>query len=175
MIRALFLLLFSCEVCAQEPDTAMSFRFRDVRVSDLIQVTYTDILQKSFVLDNTLTHATDSITLDLSRITAQQFDKQLRLLLDNMGYQVQDVDGIAFFSKKKEGAAESADAFVYRPVHRSVTYLSDLVGAVFNRNAFSTQRGTALPDGAGFGYPQDSGINALSMTNKQDADVPTGH
>jgi type II secretory pathway component GspD/PulD (secretin) len=163
-----FLVLFSYVVHAQE--NLISFRFRDVRVSDLIQVIYSDIFNRSYVLDNSITHSTDTITLDLSRITSAQFDYQLRFLLDDMGYKVTDSNGILFFSKRREGE-NNLVSFVYRPVYRSVSYLTDLSGIFFNRDSFSVQRGVKLPDGAVFNSGMDTRTNAFSMIDKNDADV----
>ncbi|MDR1350621.1 MAG: hypothetical protein LBJ59_07600 [Zoogloeaceae bacterium] len=169
MIRFICCLLFSCSVYAQQEDL-ISFRFRDVRVSDLIQVVYTDILNRPYVLDPAVAHSTDSITLDLPRITSAQFDHQLRLLLDSMNYQIMDVSGIAFFSKKKEGE-ELLTPFVYRPLYRSVSYLTDLTSTIFKRNNFTTQRSVQLPEGAVFNNGIDTGTNAFSMISKEDTDV----
>jgi type II secretory pathway component GspD/PulD (secretin) len=87
-----------------------------------------------------------------------------------MGYQVRDVGGIAFFSKRGAVEGELQEIFVYRPVYRSVSYLVDLSGSVFRRDSFVTQRVISQESGSFF-EGRDTGTNAFSMISKSDADV----
>lgn len=187
MRRFLVLLLFSCSAFA----APVSFQLNDVRLVDFVRLVYSDVLQKSYMLDSEVLNNQDLITLHLRGVEPAEVERKLDALLRARGFGVVSGGGVAVVGKLQE-ANEEKHVLVYRPSYRSVSYLLDLVASLFPQGSFSGQRGIAQqpmpvtpPQGVAPGQVQaqgrdprqqqapvsDSGNSAFSRLDKSDQDA----
>lgn len=185
MKRFILLLLFSCSAFA----APVSFQLNDVRLVDFVRLVYSDVLQKSYMLDSEVLTNQDVITLHLRGVEPAEVERKLDALLRARGFGVVSGGGVAVVGKLQEENAEK-HVLVYRPSYRSVSYLLDLVASLFPQGSFSGQRGIAqqpmtaqVPQAAAPGQVQgrdmrqqqapvsDSGQSAFSRLDKSDQDA----
>lgn len=152
MIKALFVsaVLFShtAVTVAASASAPVKLDFQAVHVSQVVGLVYMEAVTAPYVIDPALM-ADDrlvSFRFDTSRGDLMVF---WRVFLDSLGYSVAVRAGTHFiFPKPKAG--EEAHAVtkltVYRPKHRSVRYLVDLLSGVFPPSGFVVQR--AVPSGS---------------------------
>lgn len=116
--------------------------FQAVNVSQVVGLVYVDAMPAPFVIAPEV--------LDDKRLVSFRFNSTdgdlfafWRSFLDSLGYSVAIRAGVHFIGPKAKSvdAVEAKDLFVYRPRHRSVRYLVDLLAPVFSPTAFSVQRG----------------------------------
>lgn len=125
---------------AQAADT-VTLQLQEVRLADLFKVVYGEWLQRNYILDSTLLTARDTYTIELRKLTPEQAESQVEEVARAAGFKISRQNGTVFVSKRKADAEPPAEQlFFYRPRHRSVAYIFDLVAAVFPPNAFTSQR-----------------------------------
>lgn len=130
------------------PADEAKFDFRAVPVSQIIGLVYGQALTVPYVVDPAV--------LSDERMVSFRFDSQhgdfrrfWASFLDSLGFAVQTRGGVDFVAVKVSPKATEAarDILVYRPKHRSVGYLVDLLGPLFSPGAFAAQRMVAPPVG----------------------------
>lgn len=181
----LFLLICSGAVSA----TPVTLSFNEVRLIDLVRVLYSDIVPRSFVIDGSALGNNDVVTLNLRMVERGSVEARVRELLTASGLSVVDSGSLVRISKKIE-ADELPGVLVYRPRHRSVQYLLDLVQGFFP-SGFGGQRQISQqsfkphdvqPVGQaakkadqrqqiGQAAPRDTGTNAYSFIDRNDQDA----
>lgn len=151
-----------------KPD--VSFNFQAVNVAQVVGLVYMDALKVPFVVAPEV--------LKDERVVSFRFDPERgdfrqfwRAFLDSLGLAVETRNGVDFVGLKKPlvEVVEPTDFFVYRPLHRSVRYLVDVLGPAFSPGAFSVQRAVkpALDDKVPSNPPPRSASAAISV----DSDV----
>lgn len=143
MMRAALLSLFLASSSVwSAPLAPVKLDFQAVNVSHVVGLVYVDAMPAPFVIAPEL--------LEDKRLVSFRFDSSdgdlfvfWRSFLDSLGYAVVVRSGVHFIGPKVKPveAVDSKDLFVYRPRHRSVRYLVDLLAPVFPSTAFSVQRG----------------------------------
>lgn len=172
----------------------VTLQLQEVRLAELFKVVYGEWLQRNYVLDATLLTARDTYSVELRKLTPEQAEKQIEEVARAAGFKITRQDGTTFVSKRKvEPEPQGDQLFFYRPRHRSVSYILDLVAALYPANAFTSQRrvsNTATPASSpapstptgntGTGnnngsthtnqQTQDSGSSAYSLIDKREQD-----
>ncbi|MDD3482997.1 type II secretion system protein GspD [Azovibrio restrictus] len=153
--------------------TSVSFRLNQVKLSEFTRLVLSDILRKSFVIDQALNESKIAVTLDLNDLTPAQVDDVLKNLLDQHGYGYQDIGGVRHIRPK----AVISKTLVYRPSNRSVQYLMDLAGPFFQPQGFANFRAIRQDsqdkqqDGQDKQQGQETGTNALSLIDRTQRDT----
>lgn len=156
------------------PVDQAKYDFRAVSVASVVGLLYTDGFKSPYVLDPAV--------LKDERLVSFRFDSakgDLRLFwrsfLDSLGYSVSQRGGVDFIAAKKDEGVEADDQlFVYRPMHRSVAYLVDLLQAGFKAGSFGIQR-AVKPASASEKVPSDAPVGSAAATINVDADVVMFH
>lgn len=187
MIRFLVLFCFSLPVLA----APVSFQMNNVRLVDFVRLVYSEVLQKSYVLDSEFVKNEDVVTLHLRNVEPQEVERKLDALLKARGFSSIGAGAIQIVGKPFH-ETEEKHVVVYRPSYRSVSYLLELVQSLFPQGAFSGQRGIqqinpqlASAHGVAAGAPvaqsqnvqpqqmpvSDPGTSAYSRLDKADQDI----
>lgn len=196
MIRFLVLLCFAWSVHA----APTSLDLQRVTLADFCRLVFSEVLEKSYVLDVPLVSDQQYFSVTLRNLTPGQLEREARRVLDLRGYKVEEGGGVLVVSQRvKEQEPESSkELFIYRPAFRSVSYLLSLAETMFKPGSFVGRRqnsgvnfnqlsGGINPGGAGMvpgampGYGQpmaltgavDQGLNANTNT-EQDVIVFNG-
>lgn len=147
----------------------VSFSLYDVALPDLVRVVVDDVAGASVVVASDVVEDRKPLNFVVRNVSADQAVKQLSHVVQARGYELIKLDGV--FHLRKASEVEE-DFFVYLPLYRSVSYLSDLVGGVMPRQAVASQR--ALPQQLGQGVQAqglDTGTNVNSLMDKADKDA----
>jgi type II secretory pathway component GspD/PulD (secretin) len=158
------------------------------RVDQLATLVFGEILGLNFVMDPALSKNQDLVRvhLDLPTKDTSQAKSALVAVVESAGVRVQEKGGIYFLSMAKPEQIQEDDGFIYLPKYRQVTYLVDLVSALFKPGSFALRRGvsssqqlgstgsnnfTSAPGAIGstgiLTKPVDNGTNAFSQLDKQ--------
>jgi type II secretory pathway component GspD/PulD (secretin) len=169
-----------------------SLVFTSVKLNEFTRLVVSEVMQRGYVFSVDFAADQQLVSVDLRNTRKDAAEKLLRDLLDEHGYTV--IDRVGFLKVVKRDAKEDkpedvSPVFFYRPKFRSVSYITDLVGMLFDKGRFSFQRGiksAAAPiptpqpgqkqpqQGKGSG-PLDSGTSAQSLIDKdQDAFIFEG-
>ena len=155
MIRFVLLLVWSVW-SASVLAAGVNLDLQKVSLPDFLRVVYGELLRKSFVLDASVVSDQDSFTLVLRDIELTRLEIEARRVLELRGYRVESAGGVDVIRKGIE-SAEDDEIVVYRPAHRSVSYLTALVESLFKPGAFASRRGTA-----NMTFNQVSGVSSFS-------------
>ncbi|MBC5049078.1 MULTISPECIES: type II secretion system protein GspD [Klebsiella] len=143
--------------------TNLDFSITDASMTDTINLIYTDVLKRPFMLDPAIAEKGQKITFYFTK--EQDFEKTFKQYLNNLGYEVIRKSGVDYIrvAPEKIKSAPKQYVYVYRPFNRTVAYLSDIISSSFQAN-FST----ASPIGDGSMSPgsvnPDSGAQFLSRS-----------
>ena len=142
LIRCLVLASACFAGSAMAADSAPArFDFQSVGVSQVIGLVYMDAFKSPYVIAPEVLQDARLVSF---RFDAASGDLRVfwRSFLDALGYVVTVRGGVEFIASKPQHVdkAESTKLFVYRPKHRSVRYLVDLLSGVFPPASFAVQR-----------------------------------
>lgn len=126
VICSVSLLLFSSGAISK--DETVSLNLDKIGLVDLVKIVYGDAMQNGYVLDSELIKHPQQYTLDLKYLTNQDLKALADKLLNEQGFQVDNEK--KFFRIKKAGQGTD-QPFYYRPKHRSVNYLTEILQGVF--------------------------------------------
>ena len=147
----------------------LKFDLREVSVSQVVQLIYSEAISTPYVLDPEVLGDTRPVSF---RYHHGQGDPKafLNAFLESLGYEVELRSGADFVRKRKAGsvAQDIPQSYLYRPQYRDVAYLARMLAPLFG-GSFSVNRsvrasGRSMPEGR---VPIDS---AAAMID-QDADV----
>jgi general secretion pathway protein D len=168
--------LVSSLACAAPvaPVNDAQLNFQAVNVASLFGLVYMEVLKTPYVLDPAV--------LKDERVVSMRFDTAKgdlrafwRTFLDSLGYGITQRGGVDFIGPKKVDAVELDDElFVYRPMHRSVGYLVDLLQAGFKPGSFGIQR-AVKPVASGEKVPSDAPVGSAAAAINVDSDVVFFH
>jgi type II secretory pathway component GspD/PulD (secretin) len=183
MIRFLLVVLFCFffDHFAFSAPAKLNMQLDQVKLVELVRVLYTDILKRPYVLDTDVLNLPDSVTVDMRNTKPEILERLVLDLLSKRDFSVVEQGGVTFISKR---AKPEFEPFAYRPSHRSVSYLLDVLQPLFPAGAFSGQRAIPNPmnqpsavaknpamSGAGSFEGQDQGLTATSFIDRSDKDV----
>lgn len=120
-----------------------SMSLQGIKVVELSRLVFSEILHRNYYLDADFVALPDEVTLDVRGLSKDQALSLLMLMIGRLGYAVEDVDGVAVFSKKKVEAPE-LDLFAYRLRYRSLSYVEGLLAPLFDRSRFGSRTGAVV-------------------------------
>lgn len=149
----------------------VSVDLQNVRLRDLVQVVYADVLSKNFVVDNELLSDESRLTLKLSNVDGSVVEREVLSVLRSRGYSLDP--GAVVRVYKSSRSSELPDLFVYRPSFRSSQYLIDLSSSFVDPKGFTVRRSSTLlsdvsSKSSSVVSMPESGVNSLAS---KDADV----
>lgn len=167
----MFFLVIALVLCGQAfgKDQPVSFNFRAIAVSEVVQLIFGQALKVPFVLDPA---ALSDMRPVAFRYSSADGDLQVfvKHFLSSLGYSIEQRGNVQFITKRPEEqmAKQDDEVFLYRPKYRSVSYLSRTLAPLF-QGRFAANRGVASsgavsPQGA---VPDTSAAALID----QDADV----
>jgi type II secretory pathway component GspD/PulD (secretin) len=106
-----------------------AFDLSRVRVAELVQVVYRDVLKRPYLIDAEVLKDDREISLRFQ--FSKHLDADAADLLESLGLLVVKRNGLSVVSIKKSEAEAPNDVFVYRPRYRDASYLAELVGPLF--------------------------------------------
>jgi general secretion pathway protein D len=148
--------------------------FRSVNVAEVIGLVYMEAIKVPYVLAPEILRDERMVSF---RFDAAQGDMRVfwNGFLESLGYSVVQRSGVDFIGPKKEQVVEVEDElFVYRPMHRPVSYFVDLLQSGFKPGSFGIQRSVS-PSTAGEKVPSDAPLGSAAATVNVDADVLLFH
>jgi general secretion pathway protein D len=177
MKKLLAAVLLSSSICFASPSDSSSgakFDFRSVNVSSVVGLVYMDALKTPYVIEPDV--------LKDERLVSFRFDSQKgdlrafwRSFLDSLGYSITQRGGVDFIGLKKLDVLQDEDnLFVYRPMHRPVSYLVDLLQAGFKPGSFGIQR-VVKPVSLSEKVPTDAPEGSAAASINVDSDVVFFH
>lgn len=136
--------LIACFLASVSPlaaavDTRSSYQLQKVPLVDLVRLVFSDVLGKSYILDPDFLKNEEVVTLHVRNLAPADVERVLRSLIEARGFAFVDRAGVVHVGKRIEIEADKR-LLIYRPQFRSVSYLLDLVGVLFPRGAFTSQR-----------------------------------
>lgn len=123
-----FLLLFFCRLAFADP---VSVKLEEVRLIELFRLVHSEILRKSFVIDNDALMLGDLLTVDWTG-EPRQIDRELKELLAVKGFSIIERNGVRAVVKTPDVEKIADSVVIYRPKFRSVSYLTD-IGSIYGR------------------------------------------
>lgn len=125
----LVLALFASTVFAGDE---VSVELNAVRLVDLVRVVYGDVLKRSFIVDKEIAESPDTVSLSLKRIRPADLEKQVAAIAERRGFRMRNSAGVTVVEKTP---VSDEEIVVYRPRHRSASYLAEVVqGVTFARS-----------------------------------------
>lgn len=184
MIRLIFAFIFYfilLDHCVLAAPAKLNMQLDQVKLVELVRVLYTDLLKRPYVLDSDVLNLSDSVTVDMRNTKPEILERLVLDLLSKRDLVPVEQGGVTLISKR---VVPDFEPFAYRPNHRSVSYLLDVLQPLFPAGAFSGQRGIqnpmnqpavaannpALP-GSGSSANEGSGITGASFVDRTDKDV----
>lgn len=149
MIPALVKIIFITVVLMLYPmwtfAAPVTVSLREVRLPDLAQVIYGDMLQRSYVFDSEVVHSQNDLSINWQRISKQQADDLTRVIFKEQGYELEELGKVLRIRKAKK---IDEDLLIYSVKHRSAKYLADMIAKVAGKEQLGT-RGMQAPQGQG--------------------------
>ena len=145
------LMASSCQVYSTEKP--VSFNFRAVAVSEVVQLIYGQALRVPFVLDPDALTDMRPVAFRYSTVDGD-LHVFVKHFLTSLGYTVEQRGNVHFIKKRQEEeVSKPADEiFLYTPKFRSVSYLSRTLAPLFQgrftNNRSVASAGATIPDGA---------------------------
>lgn len=176
LLLLLFVLRFGFAAAAPAVDDSKSVKldFQAVQVAQVVGLVYMEALKSPYVLDPAILRddRVVSFRFDASKGDLRTF---WRSFLDSLGYVVVQRSGVDFLGPKKDEVIDpEQELFVYRPMHRSVAYLVDLLQAGFKPGAFGIQR-AVKPASVGEKVPTDAPAGSAAAAVNVESDVLLFH
>lgn len=137
--------LLACFVALTVEAQPVSLSLDEVPLADLVKLVYTEVVPRPFVLSTAVLQARRPVSLSLRGEKPEVLIAQLTRLLNDNGFTVQDVAGVAWIGATKPAEDE---ILVYRPRHRSARYLADVVQSVTAARVIGAAREENSKDGA---------------------------
>lgn len=177
MKNLFYVLLFSVGLATAAPQSteqSVKLDFQAVNVASLVGLVYMEALKAPYVLEPALLRDERVVSL---RFDAAKGDLRTfwRNFLDTLGYAVTQRGGVDFLGPKKPDSVDADDElFVYRPMHRPVAYLVDLLQVGFKPGSFGIQR-AVQPATPGEKVPTDAPHGSAAAFINVDTDVVFFH
>lgn len=108
-------------------DDRVSLVLSDVRLVDLVRVTYGELAREPFILAHEVLESQERFTVDLRQVSQASAVASVVNLVKSAGLEVARRNGVVWIGKATEAGDE---VVVYRPRHRSTRYLADVVQSV---------------------------------------------
>lgn len=166
MIRFLLLCLMSFSVVAAEKPAPYQFELSGVPISQVAQIFYADAFRKPYILSPEVLEDVRPVSLRVHG-TAVQVRADFVRLLEAFGYAVTQRNGVEHVMPKKQPTPPPGEYFLYRPLYRDVSYLSETLSPLF-QGKFSVDRGISVPGSTPM-TGQAAGGSAASLLSR-DAD-----
>lgn len=170
-----FLLVMSSAFAANDSvNQKPALDFRSVNVAQVIGLVYMEAIKVPYVLSPEILRDERMVSF---RFDAANGDMRVfwKGFLDSLGYSIVQRSGVDFIGPKKVDVVESEDElFVYRPMHRPVSYFVDLLQSGFKPGAFGMQR-TVRPVSPNEKVPSDAPPGSAAAAVNVDADVLLFH
>ncbi|HTH61271.1 MAG TPA: type II secretory pathway protein [Paraburkholderia sp.] len=156
-----------------------AFDLRFASVGQVVDLVYADALHVPHVISDDV--------LEDRRLVSFQFDSSkgdlrsfVLAFLDSLGFEVVTRDGVDFVGKKGVDPVkpDALEPFVYRPKHRSASYLAKLVQPLFSRVSVASDSGSAsgAVQGAGGGAALPSvGASGMSAGSVGSGSMAAGY
>ena len=147
-----------------------SLDFRSVNVAQVIGLVYMEAIKVPYVLSPEILRDERMVSF---RFDAANGDMRVfwKGFLDSLGYSIVQRSGVDFIGPKKVDQVEVDDElFVYRPMHRPVSYFVDLLQAGFKPGAFGIQR-SVRPTSPSEKVPTDAPAGSAAASVNVEADV----
>lgn len=144
----------------------ITLSFDEIQVRELARTIYGEIGKGSFVLGQGLQNET--VSIKLNRVSPAEAVAAMDRVLDAAGFAVERKAGVVWIDKKKD----EDEILVYKPVHRSVRYLADVVQATTRARSLqarSIRSGVEAPI-ANKGPGLESPTSALGQIDRQEVD-----
>lgn len=140
ILYSLFATFFVITVAhaADRKNDAVSFDLSSVRVSEVVQLIYRDVLSSAYLLDPEV--LADARLVSFRYALKDRSRAGVLPLLDAIGLEVVQRAGIDYVRPRQA----VNDVYVYRPKYRDVTYLVELLRSIF-KGSFTSTRSLALP------------------------------
>lgn len=116
-----------------------------VTVAEAIGIAYQQFVRTPYVIEPEAMADTRLVSLHWDKDKGG-FNPFITKFADELGYSIEQKGGISFVKKKP--AHDVQPSFVYRPRHRSVAFISELLSPMFS-GQFSVNRGVSSPTGNG--------------------------
>ncbi len=156
------LLLLACgsgELAVAVPVEKFDFAFNEVKVTELARLILGEVAGFSFALESDFLAISDEITVTLHQLTKAQAVEWFEGVLSSRGFSLGESAGVYLVTRAKVPEDHDRELFFYRVKYRHVSYIAELIGALFPRGRFSFARG---PVGGLPGVPQQPGGAALN-------------
>lgn len=144
---------------------AESLNFQNIKLSELVKVTFGEITKSQYVADDFLNNDPQLITINLKDNNKQQIQTVMQNMLQMSGYDLQKKEGVYYIKKRVEtdlnNLPEDLPFHVYEPKHRTIRELNLLLKSAFPQLA------------VGLGNPRitsttkETGSNALQEQGTQ--------
>lgn len=139
LILAFMFFCLACSFPSFSADTPRSsFSFVEVKVPELVRVVYGELFREDYYFEQSFLQDQSEVSLDLRGVDPVTVREVVTRLVRSAGFVVEKQGHVWRFGKPNE--VEAYELFFYRPKYRAISYLSDLLVALFPRGAFSFQR-----------------------------------
>ncbi|HDR1942733.1 type II secretion system protein GspD [Pasteurella multocida] len=129
-MRILFLMISSAMLSLSAVAQHVDFKLESVALHKAISMIYDEVLEKPYMLDPQLVDDKRLISFKVTK--AQDFNAFLQRYFSNMNIKIHTKNGVDYIQYVEPKVTKQS--FVYNPIHRDVTYLSEFLqsdGQVF--------------------------------------------
>ncbi|MFP4795046.1 type II secretion system protein GspD [Pasteurella multocida] len=129
-MRILFLMISSAMLSLSAVAQHVDFKLESVALHKAISMIYDEVLEKPYMLDPQLVDDKRLISFKVTK--AQDFNAFLQRYFSNMNIKIHSKNGVDYIQYVEPKIIKQS--FVYNPIHRDVTYLSEFLqsdGQVF--------------------------------------------
>lgn len=123
------------------PGNQINVQLEKVPLVELVRIVYGDMLHKPYILDPDAVALQDVVTVDLRNVKPDQIAATLADLLADRGLSITHTSTASIIGKKPDDPGK--ELLIYRPKHRPVAYLTDLLRPIFPQGFTAAQQQTA--------------------------------
>lgn len=142
---------------------ADNLKFENIKLSELVKVTFGEITKSQFVTDDALNNDLQLITINLQDNNKTQIHSVMQNMLQMSGYDLQKKEGVYYIKKRSEtdlnAHVEDLPFHLYEPKHRTIKELNLLLKSAFPQLAvgLGNPKITSTTKDAGNNSLQDQG------------------
>jgi|WetSurMetagenome_2_1015567.scaffolds.fasta_scaffold01729_25 general secretion pathway protein D len=150
------LAIISSHCIANEENVTLSFD--RINIPQLIELVYSDILEKSYIIDDDVLKKTENTTIRLkSNFKKSELESIMQNMLNKYSIEIEKGKNHIFF-KLGEKKSEAQQTFYYKPKYRSTGYLVSMVAPMMEKGSVSNKREV---DSKASKSVDDKGVNKL--------------
>jgi len=160
------LLLLILLLISNAATAATSFNLQNVKINELAKIVFVDMLKSNYIANQDFQTSEKILSINLTDKTDKQVLTIMKQVLKNNDFELHDLGSHYYIAPVGENKINKVP-FYYRPNHRPVTYITDLLNGIFENGRFTFQsKAIQSNENKTNNQVNDSGTTAYSQIQK---------